>query len=80
MDVNVTVRRRAVLDEPGPELNAKLVERFVAVPGFWNAEKTEGDAPFEFTGESATLDLGTALISGLAGQITYRPDRASPGT
>lgn len=73
MYVDVVIRRRASLDEPCPELNAKLVEQFVAVPGFWDAGKTASDAPFEFTDESASLDLRTALVSGLGGQVLYAP-------
>ena len=73
MYVDFMLRRRAVLDESSPELNARLVEQFVAIPSFWDISKTADDTPFEFTGEAASLDLGTALISGLAGQITYRP-------
>jgi hypothetical protein len=71
MYVDFMLRRRANLDEPSPELNAKFVEQFVAVPDFWDARKTASDAPFEFTGESASLDLRTALVSGLAGQVLY---------
>ena len=71
--VDVVIRRRASLAEPSPELNAKFVEQFAAVPGFWDAGKTASDAPFEFTGESASLDLRTALASRLAGQIFYAP-------
>ncbi len=71
MHVKLMIRRRANLDEPSPELNAKFVEQLVAVPGFWDAGKTTSDAPFEFTGESASLDLRTALASGLSGQISY---------
>ena len=73
MYVDSMLRRRANLDEPSPELNAKLVEQFVAIPGFWEASKTADDAPFEFPGECASLDLRTALASGLAGQISYAP-------
>ena len=64
---------RANLDEPYPELNAKFVEQFIAVPGFWGAGKTASDAPFESTDESASLDLRTALVSGLGGQVLYAP-------
>ncbi len=72
MYVDFMLRRRANLDEPSPELNAKFVEQFAAVPGFWGVDKTASDAPFEFTGESASLDLRTALASGLGGQVLYR--------
>ncbi len=72
MYVDFMLRRRANLDEPSPELNAKFVEQFAAVPGFWGDGKTASDAPFEFTGESASLDLRTALVDGLAGQVMYR--------
>ncbi len=72
MYVDFMLRRRASLDEPSPELNAKFVEQFAAVPGFWGAGKTAGDAPFEFTGASASLDLRTVLVDGLAGQVLYR--------
>ena len=72
MYVDFMLRRRANLDEPSPELNAKFVEQFAAIPGFWGAGKTAGVAPFEFTGESASLDLRTVLVDGLAGQIMYR--------
>ena len=73
MYVDFMLRRRASLDEPSPTLNAKLVEHLVTVPGFWGAGKTVSDAPFEFPGECASLDLRTALASGLAGQISYAP-------
>lgn len=73
MYVDFMLRRRANLDEPSPELNAKFIKQLVAVPGFWDIDKTASDAPFEFTGESASLDLRTALASGLAGQILYAP-------
>lgn len=73
MHVDVVIRRRASLDEPCPELNAKFVEQFVAVPGFWGAGKAASDAPFEFSEESGSLDLRTALASGLGGQILYAP-------
>ena len=71
--VDVVIRRRTSLAEPSPELNAKFVEQFVAVPGLWDAGKTASDAPFDFTGESALLDLRTALVSGLGGQVSYAP-------
>ena len=67
------IRRRANLDEPSPELNAKFIEQFVALPDFWNAGKTASNAPFEFAGESASLDLRTALASGLGEQVSYAP-------
>lgn len=73
MYVDFMLRRRASLDEPCPELNTKFIEQFVAIPDFWDAGKNASDTPFDFTGESASLDLRTALVSGLAGQITYRP-------
>ena len=73
MYVKCMIRRRANLDEPSPELNAKFVEQFVALPDFWNAGKTASNAPFEFAGESASLDLRTALASGLGGQVSYAP-------
>lgn len=71
MYVDFMLRRRVSLDEPSPELNAKFVEQFMDVPGFWGTGKAASDAPFEFTGESASLDLRTALASGLAGQTLY---------
>lgn len=73
MYVDFMLRRRANLDERSPELNAKFIKQFVTVPGFWGASKTASDAPFEFEGESASLDLRTALASGLAGQVSYAP-------
>ena len=45
MFVDVMMRRRARLDEPIPTLNAKLVDQFVAVPGFWAEGKTAANAP-----------------------------------
>lgn len=73
MYVDFMLRRRASLDEPCPELSTKFIEQFVAVPGFWAASKTASDAPFEFAGESASLDLRTVLASGLGGQVSYAP-------
>ena len=73
MNVDFMLRRCASLDEPCPELNTKFIEQFVAVPGFWDAGKTASDAPFEFAGESASLDLRTVLASGLGGQVSYAP-------
>ena len=73
MYVDFMLRCRAALDEPSPALNAKLVGQLVAVPDFWGDGKAAIDAPFEFPGECASLDLRTALASGLAGQISYAP-------
>jgi hypothetical protein len=70
MFVDVVMRRRARLDEPIPTLNAKLVEQFIAVPGFWGEGRTAADAPFE-QGEMGSLDLRKALRDGLAGQVVY---------
>jgi hypothetical protein len=70
MFVDVMIRRRARLDEPIPELNAKFLEQFVAVPGFWGEGKTAADAPFEL-GETGSLDLRKALRDGLSGQVVY---------
>lgn len=67
MYVDFMLRRRAALDEPSPVLNAKLVGQLVAVPDFWGDGKAASDALFEFPGECASLDLRTALGSGLAG-------------
>jgi hypothetical protein len=70
MFVDVVMRRRARLDEPMPEFNARLVEQFLAIPGFWGEGKTAADAPFE-QGEMGSLDLRKALRDGLAGQVVY---------
>jgi hypothetical protein len=70
MFVDVMIRRRARLDEPIPELNARFLEQFVAVPGFWGEGKTAADAPFEL-GETGSLDLRKALRDGLSGQVVY---------
>jgi hypothetical protein len=72
MFVDVMIRRRARLDEPVPVLNAKLLERFVAVPGFWGEGKTAADAAFE-QGETGSLDLRKSLRDGLSGQVVYMP-------
>ena len=72
MFVDIMIRRRATLDESSPDLNSRLVEQFMTVPGFWSAGKAVGGAPFEFGGESATLDLRGALVDGLSGQVLYR--------
>jgi hypothetical protein len=72
MFVDVMIRRRARLDEPVPVLNAKLLERFVAVPGFWGEGKTVADAAFE-QGETGSLDLRKSLRDGLSGQVVYMP-------
>lgn len=70
MFVDVMIRRRARLDEPIPMLNARLVEQFVAIPGFWGADKSPADAPFE-QDETGSLDLRRALRDGLSGQVVY---------
>jgi len=72
MFVDVMIRRRARLDEPIPALNARLLEQFIAVPGFWGQGKTAADAPFE-QGETGSLDLRKSLRDGLSGQVVYMP-------
>jgi hypothetical protein len=72
MFADMVMRRRARLDEPMPEFNARLVEQFRAISDFWGEGKTAADAPFE-QGESGTLDLRKALRDGLSGQIIYLP-------
>ena len=72
MFVDVMMRRRARLDEPISALNAKLLDQFVAVPGFWAEGKAADDAPFEH-GETGSLDLRKSLRSGLSGQVVYMP-------
>jgi hypothetical protein len=72
MFVDVMIRRRARLDEPIPQLNARFLEQFVAVPGFWGEGKAAADAPFEL-GETGSLDLRKALRDGLSGQVVYMP-------
>jgi hypothetical protein len=72
MFVDVMIRRRARLDEPIPALNARLLEQFAAVPGFWGQGKTAADAPFE-QGETGSLDLRKSLRDGLSGQVVYMP-------
>lgn len=73
MFIDAMIRRRAALDEPIPELNARVVERLVAIPGFWGEGKTAADAPNDFKGEGAALDLRKALRPGLSGQALYIP-------
>ena len=73
MFTDAMIRRRAALDEPIPKLNARMVERLVAVPGFWGEGKTAADAPNDFKGEGAALDLRKALRPGLSGQALYVP-------
>jgi hypothetical protein len=70
MFVDLRMRRRARLDEPIPTLNAKLVEQFMAVPGFWGEGKTAADAPLE-QDETGSLDLRRSLRDGLSGQVIY---------
>lgn len=70
MFVDVMIRRRARLDEPIPVFNARLVEQFTAVPGFWGEGKGAVDAPFT-QGETGSLDLRKSLRDGLSGQVIY---------
>jgi hypothetical protein len=70
MFVDLKMRRRARLDEPISTLNARLVEQFMAVPGFWGEGKTAADAPLE-QDETGSLDLRKALRDGLSGQLIY---------
>ena len=73
MLVDVALRRRAVLDEEIPRINARFVEQFLKLPGFWGKDKTASDAPNDFSGEGAALDLRKALQPGLSGQALYVP-------
>jgi hypothetical protein len=70
MFVDIMIRRRAKLEEQIPALNARLLEQFMALPGFWGEGKTAADAPFT-QGETGSLDLRKALGSGLSGQVVY---------
>jgi hypothetical protein len=63
MFLDVQMRRRARLDEPIPTLNARLVEQFMTVPGFWGEGKTAADAPLEHD-EMGSLDLRRSLRDG----------------
>ena len=70
MVVDIRLRRRPVLEEAIPPLNAGFVQAFMSIPDFWAAGKQASDAPFDFEdGEFATLDLRKCLVPGLSGQI-----------
>lgn len=71
MFVDVQMRRRGRLDEPIPTLNARLVEQFIAVPGFWGEGKTAADAPLSEGEAASSLDLRKSLRDGLSGQAIY---------
>lgn len=73
MFVDFMIRRRAVLHEVIPEFNAKIVQRFAAISKFWGNDKTSVDAPIDYNGEGAALDLRKALQPGLSGQASYVP-------
>jgi hypothetical protein len=70
MFIDVTMRRRARLDEPIPAFNAGLVGRFRTISSFWGEGKTAADAPFE-QDEMGSLDLRKCLRDGLSGQVVY---------
>jgi hypothetical protein len=70
MNVEIMLRRRAALGEAVPALNAKFVEDFLALPGFWAAGKPTSVATCDpGTGESAIRYFRNALAIELHEQI-----------
>lgn len=70
MFVDLMVRRRAVLGESVRELNFRLIDRWVNIPGFWSGNAHDARLRVSIEGDAATLDL-TNCLHGMSGQVIY---------
>ncbi len=59
------------MEETKEKINARFLEQFVHLPGFWAGGKSASEALFDTGDESATLIFTDVLVDGLGGQVIY---------